>query len=77
MELCNCHCVIHRTNRARCALNKEILELLNEEVFLEHAVIELVHNFDEKSIKVIQKVNRPLKCHSNFFWWGGGGGGYT
>ena len=55
MELCDCNCVILRTNRTRCALNKEILDLLNEEVFLEHAVIELAHNFDEKSIKVFEK----------------------
>ena len=55
MELCDCNCVILRTNRTRCALNKEILDLLNEEVFQEHAVIELAHNFDEKSIKVFEK----------------------
>ena len=27
----NCNCVILRINRARCTLNKEILDLLNEE----------------------------------------------
>ena len=31
MRLCNHNYVIHRTNRARYALNKEILDLLNEE----------------------------------------------
>ena len=30
-ELCDCNCVIHRTNRARCTLNMKILDLLNEE----------------------------------------------
>ena len=29
--LCNCNDVFRRTNRVRCALNKEILDLLNEE----------------------------------------------
>ena len=31
MELCDCNFVILRTNRARCTLNMEILDLLNEE----------------------------------------------
>ena len=31
MELSDCNYVILRTNRARCALNKKILNLLNEE----------------------------------------------
>ena len=29
--VCAGNCVIHRINRARCALNMEILDLLNEE----------------------------------------------
>ena len=33
-------------SEARCTLNKEILDLLNE---LEGAVVELVYKFDEKS----------------------------
>ena len=31
LSVCNRNCVILRTNRARCALNKEIFDLLNEE----------------------------------------------
>ena len=34
--------------RARCTLNTEILDLLNEESVLECAVVELLHKFDEK-----------------------------
>ena len=33
----------------RCALNKEILDLLNEKAFLECTVVELVYNFNKKS----------------------------
>ena len=43
MELCD---VILRTNRVRCALNMEILDLLNEESI---SGAELVYKFDEKS----------------------------
>ena len=35
------------TNRARCALNKEILDLLNKESV--SGVVELVYKFNEKS----------------------------
>ena len=31
MGYCDCSCVILRTNRVRCALNKEIHALINEE----------------------------------------------
>ena len=34
--------------KVRCALNKEILDLLNRKKFLEHAVVELVYDFNEK-----------------------------
>ena len=49
VELCDRNCVILWINRARCALGMEILDLLNEEMFLEHAVVEQVYKFDEKS----------------------------
>ena len=50
-----------RTNRVRCALNMEILDLLNEESILERAVVELVYNFDEKSYcEMFEKVSRSL-----------------
>ena len=50
MGLCNRNSVILRTNRARCALYKEILDLLNKnKEFLESTVIRLVYKFDEKS----------------------------
>ena len=38
--------------------------LLN--LILEHAVVDVVYKFDEKSTASIWKVSRPLKCHSNF-----------
>ena len=43
--------VILRTNRAKCTLNKEILDLLNEEnAFLKRAVVALVYfKLDEKA----------------------------
>ena len=37
------------TNRARCALYKKILDLLDEESVSGKAVVELVNKFDEKS----------------------------
>ena len=37
------------TSSVRCALNMEILDLLNERAFLERTVVELVYKFDEKS----------------------------
>ena len=46
---CDRNCVILQTNRARCALNKESLIYSTRIAFLEHAEIELVYNFDEKS----------------------------
>ena len=46
MSLCDRNCVILRTNRARCALYRKILDLFNE-AFLKHAVVELVYKFDE------------------------------
>ena len=34
-------------------------------------MVELTYKFDEKSAKSVEKVSRPLKCHSNLL--GGGG----
>ena len=51
MELCDCNYVILHRNRARCALNKKILNLLNDENFLEKAAVELVYKFYEKSYR--------------------------
>ena len=51
MRLRDRNCVILR---ARCALNKEIINLLNEES-LERAVVEPVYNFDDKSTASVQK----------------------
>ena len=47
--------VILHTNRARCTLNKEILDILNEtrKAFLEHAVVELVYKFNDKSTAIV------------------------
>ena len=38
-----------QTNKIKCALYKKIIDLLDEEAFLEKAVVELVYKFDEKS----------------------------
>ena len=48
MGFCDHNYVILRTNRARCALNKEIL--LNEESVTGAQVVELVYKFNETSI---------------------------
>ena len=37
-----------RTNRARCALNRKILDLLDEESISGEAVVELIYKFDKK-----------------------------
>ena len=44
--------------------------------FLECAVVELVYKFDETSTANVEKVSRPLRCHSNvvFSFFGGGDG---
>ena len=41
-----------RTNRARCALYKKILDLLNEESV--SGEVELIYTFDEKSYRTAQ-----------------------
>ena len=53
-ELCDCNCVILRTNRARCALNMEILDLLIEE---------------SVSGAMFEKVSRSLKYGLNFIFF--------
>ena len=50
MNVCDHKCVILQTNTARCALNKEILDLFNEESVTELAVVELVYKFNKESI---------------------------
>ena len=68
MELSDCNYVILHRNRAQCALNKKILNLLNEENFLEKAAVELVYKFYEKSYReYLKNVSRLLKYDSNFF----------
>ena len=52
MSLCDRNCVIVLTNRARCALYKN---LLYEESVLERIVVELVYKFDEKSTASVLK----------------------
>ena len=67
MELCD---VILRTNRVRCALNMEILDLLNEEsVSGARSSRATVYKFDEKSYcQRLKKVSRSLKYDSNYFF---------
>ena len=45
-----------RTTRARCTLYKKILDLLDEESFLERAMAELVYKFDKKSYRECLKM---------------------
>ena len=59
MGLCDRNCVILRTNGA-----KEIMIFSMKKVFLEHAVIELVYNFDEKSTTSVSTAKVPFKL----FW---------
>ena len=37
-------------------------------------MVELVYKFDETSTANVEKVSRPLRCHSNVFSFFGGGG---
>ena len=57
MDLCD---VILRTNRVRCALNMEILDLLNEE--------SVSVNLTRSPMSMFEKVSRSLKYDSNFFF---------
>ena len=56
---CDCNCVILRTNKARCALSKKILDLPNNEKhFWSVQFVELVYKFNKKSIaRVFKKVS--------------------
>ena len=47
--VCAVKCVIHPENRARCALYKKILGLLDEESISGESRVELVYKSDEKS----------------------------
>ena len=66
MELCD---VILRTNRVRCALNMEILDLLNEEsvsgALSSRASLQIQR---EVLLSTFEKVSRSLKYDSNFFF---------
>ena len=55
--------IVSSIRRARCIIYKKILNLLNEKVFLEHAVVELVYKLDEKSYRECL-VSRSLKYDS-------------
>ena len=69
MGLCDRICVILWTNRTRCALNKEILDLLTDEsvsrVYSGRASLRSL-------LRVFEKMSRPLKCHTNCFFGGEG-----
>ena len=64
--------VILRTNGARCALNKEILDLLNEESVSGVRIVELVYKFNEKFTTSVQKGKSTVKVPFKVFW-----GSYT
>ena len=58
MELCDRNCVFLRTNRARCALNMEILDLLNEEsVSRAHSVRASLKIRQEVLLQMFEKVS--------------------
>ena len=63
MELCDLKCVVLQTNRAKCTLNKDILDLLMRKAFLEHVEVEPVYKFDEKST-ASEKVSQMLGGHN-------------
>ena len=47
-----------RTNRARCALYKKILDLLDEEIVSGESVVDLVYKFDESILpRMFKKVS--------------------
>ena len=64
--LCDRNCVIVQPKRARCTLNKEILDLLNKESVSGSAMVELVYKLDENH-KCFKKIRRSLRYDSNFF----------
>ena len=65
MELCD---VILQTNRVRCALNMEILDLLNEEsVSGARSSRASLYIQREVLLSTFEKVSRSLKYDSNFF----------
>ena len=67
MGLCDCNYVILRTTRARCALNKEILDLLIEEsVSGEHSG-RLTYKFTKKFTASVLKGESTAKVSFNFF----------
>ena len=66
MELCD---VILRTNRVRCALNMEILDLLNEEsVSGARSSRANLSIRREVLLSMFEKVSRSLKYDSNIFF---------
>ena len=65
MGFCDCNCVILWTNRAKCSLNKEILDLLNKES-VSGACSGRTSNLVRSQLRVFEKVSPALKCHSNF-----------
>ena len=65
MELCD---IILRTNRVRCALNMEILDLLNEKSVSGAHRVELVYKFDEKSYCECLKGESISKVRFKYFF---------
>ena len=68
MRFCDRNCVILWTKRAKCTLNKKILDLLNERKILDSlneesvsGVVELVYNLDEKSTVSVRKGKATAK----------------
>ena len=70
MWFCDHNYVILRTNRARCALNKEILDLHNEESVSEvRSFVELVYKSNEKSTTAsVRKGKSTAKVPFKLFW---------
>ena len=66
MELCD---IILRTNRVRCALNMEILDLFNEESFSGASSGRAsLYIRRDVLLRKFEKVSQSLKYDSNIFW---------
>ena len=69
MELCDSNCVILQTNRARCALNTEILDLFNEEsVSGVRSGRASLYICGEDLLRRFEKASLSLKYDSIFFY---------
>ena len=68
MGFCDHNCVIFKTNRARCALNKKNPLIYSiRKSFMECTAVELVYKFNENLRRVLEKVSQA-KVPFKLFW---------